>query len=241
LEIAATPLEAAHRCGDALVNAVAAAVAERGSANIAVSGGTTPKLLFEYLASRTREQSLDWSRVHLFWVDERSVPPGDPQSNYTLAATYWLDQCDFPAANVHRIEAELPVADAASRYAAMVRSHFGIGDAGLPVFDVILQGMGGDAHTASLFPGEPLIHDHSGVACAVYVEKLKAARVTLLPGVLKQARKTYLLVTGADKVDALHAAMNGPEDLSVYPIQLTRHHAGEVTWFLDEAAAARVR
>jgi len=237
LEIAASPLDAAHACGKALVEVLVAAVAARGQANVAVSGGSTPKLLFAYLAA----QDVDWSHVHLFWVDERAVPPGDPQSNYTLAATHWLDACDFPPANVHRIEAELPVAEAAARYASAIRMHFGLREAEIPVFDVIQQGMGGDSHTASLFPGDPLILDETGVTSAVYVEKLKAARITLLPAVLKKARHTHLLVTGADKVDAVEAALRGPEDLLQFPIQLTRRHGGEVTWFLDEAAANRVR
>lgn len=237
LEIAASPQEAACACGDALMEVVAEAIGARGVANVAVSGGTTPKLLFAYLESK----EFDWSKVHLFWVDERAVPPGDPQSNYTLAAVNWLDKGAFPSANVHRVEAELPVSDAAARYCADIRAHFGLAEGELPVFDVIQQGMGGDAHTASLFPGEPLIGDESGIAAAVYVEKLKAARVTLLPGVLKRARHTFLLVTGADKVDAVHIALHGDEDVSEYPIQLTRRHTGAVTWFLDHAAAARVR
>ncbi|MBM3754465.1 MAG: 6-phosphogluconolactonase [Acidobacteria bacterium] len=228
------PLDAARACGDAMLNIFREAIDARGSATVAVSGGTTPKLLFQHFAA----SGFDWSRVHLFWVDERAVPPGDPQSNYTLAHEYWLESVGFPAANLHRIEAELPVAEAASRYATTIRGHFGTDQ---PVFDVIQQGMGADAHTASLFPGEPLILDNAGIAAAVYVEKLSAARITLLPGVLKAARNTMMLVTGADKGDGLRRALHGPESLLETPIQLTRSHAGNVTWFLDEAAAIGAR
>lgn len=232
--VSPTPLDAARACGDAMLNIFREAIDARGQATVAVSGGTTPKLLFQHFAA----SGFDWSRVHLFWVDERAVPPGDPQSNYTLAHENWLNAVDFPAANIHRIEAELPVAEAASRYASAIRNHFGSPS---PVFDVIQQGMGADAHTASLFPGEPLILDTTGIAAAVYVEKLSAARITLLPAVLKAARNTMMLVTGTDKADGLRRALHGPEALLEAPIQLTRSHTGNVTWFLDEAAATGAR
>jgi 6-phosphogluconolactonase len=232
--VSPTPLEAARACGNAMLNIFREAIDARGKATVAVSGGTTPKLLFQHFAA----SGFDWSHVHLFWVDERAVPPGDPQSNYTLAHDNWLAPVDFPAANTHRIEAELPVAAAAVRYASVIRNHFGSQP---PVFDVIQQGMGADAHTASLFPGEPLIHDTAGITAAVYIEKLSSARITLLPAVLKAARNTMMLVTGADKADGLRRALHGPETLLETPVQLTRSHAGNVTWFLDEAAATGAR
>lgn len=209
-------------------------LAERPVANIAISGGTTPKLLFQYLA----KSGFDWSRVHLFWVDERAVPPGDPQSNYTLAQENWLDPIDYPASNVHRMQAELPVSEAAERYADEIRGHFRLQEGEFPVFDIIQQGMGPDVHTASLFPGEPLILDRQGIAAAVYVEKLRAARITLLPGVLARATNTFMLVTGPDKAAALKTVWSAPEALLEAPAQLTRHHTGNVIWFLDDAAAA---
>lgn len=212
------------------------AIHERGSATMAVSGGTTPKLLFQYLA----KSGFDWSRVHLFWVDERAVPPGDPQSNYTMAHDNWLGPIDYPGANIHRMQAELPVSEAAERYANEIRSHFRLTAGEFPVFDIIQQGMGPDVHTASLFPGEPLILDEAGLTAAVYVEKLKAARITLLPGVLRRARHTMMLVTGADKAEALKVVWRGPESLLDAPAQLARHHEGRVTWYLDAAAAAGI-
>jgi len=228
---------AAEACGVRMLHILQEAIAERDSASIAVSGGNTPKLLFQCLS----KSDFDWSRVHLFWVDERAVPPGDPQSNYTLAYDNWLAPVSYPPANIFRIQAELPISEAAERYAAAIRSHFKLDDDGFPVFDIIQQGMGGDVHTASLFPGEPLILDRTGIAAAVYVEKLTAARITLLPGVLTRARNTLMLVTGEDKAPALHTVWKGPENLMESPAQLTRHHEGKVTWYLDEAAAAGLK
>jgi len=224
---------AAEACGRQMLEILSAALAERETASIAVSGGTTPKLLFQFLAG----SGFDWSRVHLFWVDERAVPPGDPQSNYTLAHDNWLDAVGFPAANIHRIHAELPVSDAAERYADEIRAHFDLAPGEFPVFDIVQQGVGADVHTASLFPGEPLILDQTGIAAAVYVEKLKAARITLLPGVLARARHTLMLVTGEDKAEAIRTIRHAPEALLEHPAQMTRHFQGQVTWFLDPGAA----
>ncbi|MFN0100665.1 MAG: 6-phosphogluconolactonase [Bryobacteraceae bacterium] len=235
--LSAGPRAAAEACGERLLQILNEALGERETATIAVSGGSTPKLLFEYLS----QAEADWSRVHLFWVDERAVPPGDPQSNYTLAHDNWLAPSGFPVSNIHRMQAELPVSEAAERYADEIRGHFHLHGEAFPVFDIIQQGMGSDVHTASLFPGEPLILDRRGIAAAVYVEKLKAARITLLPGVLTRARQTLMLVTGADKAAALKTVWSAPEALLEAPAQLTRRHEGQVTWFLDEAAAAGLR
>jgi len=235
--LSAEPQSAAEACGERMLQILSAALSERESAAIAVSGGATPKLLFQFLS----KSEFDWSQVHLFWVDERAVPPGDPQSNYTLAHDNWLAHSGYPAANIHRMHAELPVSEAAERYADEIRNHFQLEEGAFPVFDIIQQGMGPDVHTASLFPGEPLILDRDGIAAAVYVEKLKVARITLLPGVLMRARQTLMLVTGADKAAALKSVWNGPESLMDSPAQLTRFHEGQVTWFLDQAAAAGIR
>ena len=232
----ADPQGAAEACGIRMLQILTEALEERGAAAMAVSGGTTPKLLFQYFA----KSDFDWSRVHLFWVDERAVPPGDPQSNYTLAHDNWLAPAGYPANNIHRMQAELPVLEAAERYADEIRTYFHLNEGDFPVFDIIQQGMGPDVHTASLFPGEPLILDRTGIAAAVYVEKLRAARITLLPGVLMRARHTLMLVTGADKAAALRTIRSAPEGLLESPAQLVRLHEGQVTWFLDEAAAAGI-
>lgn len=235
--ISDSPLRAAETCGARIISILNAALEQKDTASLAISGGSTPKLLFQYLAA----SETDWSRVHLFWVDERAVPPGDPQSNYTLAYENWLQPASYPSANIHRIHAELPISEAASRYSDDIRTHFDLNAGELPAFDIIQQGLGSDAHTASLFPGEEHIADRQGLAAAVYVEKLKAARITLLPGVLSHARQTHMLVTGEDKAEALAAVWKGPEDILQVPGQLLRHHTGDVTWFLDEAAAVGIR
>jgi len=229
---------ASEACAAKVVQLLGQAVAGTGRATFAVSGGTTPKLLFGELA-RT---PFDWSKVHLFWVDERCVPPTDPQSNYKLAKENLIDPAGFPAANIHRIPAELDPEVAARACAADIREFFGLKPGELPRFDVLHRGMGPDAHTASLFPGEPLINDLENVAAAVYVEKFHQWRVTLLPGVLMAARSTVMLVAGEDKAEPLRAVLHEPYDPLSYPAQIATYEGrNQVMWFLDDAAARLIR
>jgi 6-phosphogluconolactonase len=177
--------------------------------------------------------------VHFFWVDERCVPPNDSQSNFKLANDFLLGPARVPLHNVHRVQGELPPAEGAKRYVADIKSFFALGDSQLPAFDVLHRGMGPDAHTASLFPGEPLIDNRTDIATNVWVEKFKMDRVTLLPGVLLAAKRTVLQVSGHDKAEAVHNVLKGPEDLHRYPCQIASRDA-RATWFLDEAAAAQI-
>ena len=201
---------------------------------LAISGGSSPKPMFEIFAATPFE----WDRVQLFWVDERCVPPTDSQSNFKLANDAWLAPAKFPAANIHRVQTERDPEDAAEIYADELRLVFG---EGIPQFDVIHRGMGPDAHTASLFPGEALIDDRTGLTAAVFVEKMNSHRVTLLPAVLLAAKHTVLLVAGVDKAQPLADVLYGPHDPKKYPCQLTERDGGEVAWFLDQAASAKIQ
>jgi 6-phosphogluconolactonase len=192
--------------------------------------------MFEALA----KASLDWGQIHLFWVDERAVPPTSPQSNFRLAEEHLIRPAHIPRRNLHRIAAELRPEAAAQRYVDEIRDFFGLSEGELPHFDVMHRGMGPDAHTASLFPSEPLIDDREGIAAPVYVEKLGQWRITMLPGVLLAARHTAMLVTGGDKAGAIRAVFCEEYDPKQYPAQMVSHHGRQCVWFLDEAAAALV-
>ncbi len=221
--------EAALDCGARTFEALKAARSARGCAVLAISGGTTPKIMFEWMA----EQDFDWSGVHLFWVDERCVPPDDPLSNFRMTREALLDRARIPGDQIHRIHGELPPEEAARLYIAEIRDLLG----DRPVFDLIQRGMGPDAHTASLFPGEPLIADHSGIAAATWVEKLGQHRITLLPGILEAARATYCLATGTSKADALKLVLRGAFDPFQTPAQIRSEN---MIWFLDRDAAAKL-
>jgi 6-phosphogluconolactonase len=215
---------AAIAAGKEIVRLLRATLGARDIATLAISGGTSPKLMFEWFA---QQSDFDWSKIHIFWVDERCVPPDDPQSNYKLAYDAWLK--NVPEANVHRVKTEFAPELAASKYADEIKPF-------LP-FDVIHRGMGPDAHTASLFPGDPLINDFTNL---VGVARRTITRITLLPSVLESARHTVTLATGADKAEPLNSVMRGPHEPIQYPAQIAACDPVTAIWFIDEAAAAKL-
>jgi len=225
--------QAAEACAHHIIALLEDALSGRPVATLVLSGGASPKPLFECLA-RT---PFAWDRVHLFWGDERTVPPADPQSNYGLAEKWLIAPARIPRRNVHRIVGELMPDAAARRYIDEIRSFFGLASGELPHFDVIHRGMGADAHTASLFPGEPLLDDRENIAAAIFVEHLAQWRVSLLPGVFLAAQHTVFYVTGEDKAEAVRAVFHEPYDAKKYPAQMTSHHGRRVAWFIDAAAA----
>ena len=230
-----TPLAAAEACGDCTLEILDQARKERGVATVAVSGGSTPRLMFQSMAKR----SFDWKNIHIFQVDERCVPPDHQLSNFRMTKAALLDAIRIDPGQIHRIAGELPREEAARLYVDDIRRAFRLQSGELPVFDVIQRGMGPDGHTASLFPGEPLIADRTSIAAPVdvdkpYIDKAMRYRVTLLRGVLEAARHTLCLVTGPDKADALHKIFRGPHDLSQIPSQIA---STDTVWYIDKAAA----
>ncbi len=207
-----------------------------GVATLAISGGSTPKLMFAHLA----KLKFDWTQVHVFFVDERAVPPTHADSNYKMAEEFFFQPARVPQRNVHRIHAELPPEVAAKHYRAEIHEVFGLEPGELPHFDMIHLGIGSDAHTASLFPGEPLIEDREHVVKPVWVEKLNSHRITLLPGVLLSARHAAVLAAGEDKADAIEHILRGEYEPLKYPAQIVAHHSRRAVWFLDQAASARL-
>jgi 6-phosphogluconolactonase len=222
---------AAEACGHHVIGLLEEALSAQEFASFAISGGSTPKLLFQKLAAA----KFRWDRVHLFWVDERSVPPTDQASNYKMANEWLIQPAHIPPALVHRVLAELPPKTAATRYVDDIRKFFGLAEGEMPRFDVVHRGMGPDAHTASLFPGEPLIDNRGEIAAAVFSASQQQWRITLLPGALLAARHTVMLVAGADKTEALRAVFQEDYDPIRYPAQIGSRQA---TWFIDEASAA---
>lgn len=223
-----SPHTAAEACGEHLLMILDAAVHRGGTAHLAISGGSSPQPMFALWA----QSHFDWSRVHIYWVDERCVPPDHEQSNYGTARRHFLDPAGVPESNIHRIVAELPPQDAAERYLAELPE----------AFDAIHLGVGPDAHTASLFPGAPEILDVEQRAAAVYVEKFSQWRITLLPRMLRACPEIAVLASGADKAEAISRILGEqPADVLQYPAAILRDIPGRVAWFLDHAASARLR
>ena len=225
--------DAAIECGRHILVLLEDAMAAGARATLAISGGSSPKPMFAYFA-RTE---FPWDRVHLFWVDERCVPPDHEQSNFKMAYDTWLGPARFPGRISDRIPTELTPPEAARSYTEDISGFFELAAGALPRFEVVHLGMGRDAHTASLFPGEPKIDDRTSIAATVWSEPAKQWRVTLLPGVLEAARHTAVLVAGADKIPALDAVMHAPYDPKKYPAQIAAGAASGAVWFMDQAAA----
>jgi 6-phosphogluconolactonase len=233
-----TPQELFAAAAEEVVRAAEEAVAARGRFTIALSGGSTPKSLFNLLATNART-TLPWDRMFFFWGDERHVPPTDAESNYRMADEAMLSKIPVAAGNVFRIATENPdAAAAADAYEQTLRKFFQLGPGEFPRFDLILLGMGPDGHTASLFPGTAALQEKSRLVVANWVEKLKASRITLTLPVLNAARCVAFLVSGTDKADALKAVLEGDAPGEQYPSKLVKPSDGKLIWLVDRAAAS---
>ena len=221
----------------------AEAIAARGRFAVALSGGSTPRPLYQRLATPPLAGRIDWSRVHVFWGDERAVGPDHPESNYRMTREALLDHVPIPAANVHRIVGEDDPDAAARAYERTLREFFATPD-GPPArsFDLVLLGMGDDGHTASLFPGTPPVTEERRWVMANHVTGPKTAwRITLTPVVLNAAGAVTFLVAGADKAPRLRDVIEGGDEAPVLPAQRIQPSHGALTWMVDAAAAARLR
>lgn len=216
------------------------AIAARGVARIAISGGSTPRATFQVLADAAQpwRESMPWSKLDLWWVDERCVPPGDPDSNYRMTREAMLDQVPLPPAQIHRIEGELDPEAAAARYESELRNSFRLEGAEVPRFDVVQLGIGPDGHTASLFPHTQALYELGRLAVANRVEAKDAWRVTLTSPVINRASHVFFLIAGADKAQVLKEVFTGPRDPERLPSQMIKPAGGILTLLLDRAAAA---
>jgi 6-phosphogluconolactonase len=232
-----TPQELFAAAAEEVVRLANEAVSSRGRFTIALSGGSTPKSLFNLLATNAKS-SLPWDRMFFFWSDERHVPPTDPDSNYRMADEAMLSKVPVPPANVLRMEAENPDAAAvAAAYEQTIRKFFQTPD-DVPKFDLILLGMGPDGHTASLFPGTAGLGEKSHLVIANWVEKLKTHRLSFTVPLINAARCVAFLVSGIDKAPALKAVLEENVPGEQYPSKLVQPKDGKLIWFLDRAAAS---
>jgi 6-phosphogluconolactonase len=229
----APDLEAASRLAAARVaEIVAEALDLRGQAHLALAGGTTPRRTYQLLAERIG----DWSRVGVWFGDERAVPPDDPESNFRMVTEALGLGHELGSELIHRVEGERGAAEAARRYGASLGAAIPAADAGVPVLDVAFQGLGPDGHTASLFPNHPAL-DAGGICVAVHdAPKPPPDRVSLTLPVLRAARRIMFLIGGEEKAAAMEAMLAGadpatPASLLVGP---------RTTLIADEAAAVRL-
>ena len=201
---------------------------KRDAFHVALAGGSTPQELYRLLALPSHAVQIDWSRVHIYFGDERCVPPDHSQSNFRMAQETLLDRIAIDSEHVHRIRGELPPPQAASEYDALLRAS--------PPFDLVLLGMGDDGHTASLFPSTEVLEEQHTLAKEVYVEKMESWRITLTYPVFNHAREIMVLVSGAQKADTVATALTDTSRTTPLPIQRLNPTA-PIQWFLDQPAA----
>jgi 6-phosphogluconolactonase len=230
--------ELSLRAAEAAVRLINDSVRVQGRFSVALAGGSTPRSLYHLLASQFRDQ-IPWTKVHLFWGDERFVPPDDPQSNYRMAREALLDHVRCPAGNVHPMpthfsEPELGAKD----YEKTLRAYF---SKEWPRFDLVLLGMGEEGHTASLFPRSSALEEKKRWVIAVKAPAEPPLRLTLTLPVLTHAANIHFLVAGSTKAEALHQVLTGSPDPKNYPAAGVRPVQGTVIWWVDRQAAALVR
>jgi 6-phosphogluconolactonase len=211
---------------------IQASLQRTGRCRLALSGGSTPRLLFDRLAEADLAGSVPWEGVHFYWSDERCVPPQDPSSNFAMAKESWLDHLPLKPDQIHTVDGTLPPEAAAASYAAQV------GDQPL---DIVLLGMGGDGHTASLFPGGPELEEEQRVAVATRSPLPPRDRISLSLLAINRARCVVFLVVGADKaamVARVMAERGAPDDPGMLPAARVRPSSGSLYWFLDRPASS---
>jgi 6-phosphogluconolactonase len=253
IETYPTPERLADAVAQHIVTSAAEAISSRGLFTLALAGGSTPRAAYSRLATHDSRLSLDWQRTHVFWGDERCVPPDDPRSNYRMAKEALLDRVPIPPPQIHRIRGEDDPGKAAAEYEEVLRSLLGChpfdrlragserSEGMTNGLDLVLLGLGEDGHTASLFPGQAAVHETERWVMAVPAPDGKLWRVTLTPAVLNAARNVTFVVSGANKAARLEQVLQGPFAPETLPAQAIRPAQGQLTWMLDQAAAGRLR
>jgi len=227
----------AHAAADRFVEIARAAINESGRFSVALSGGSTPKVVYELLASDERRNSFDWSMAHIFFGDERCVPPDDAESNYRMANEAMLARLSIPTQNIHRIQGVGDAVANARLYEDELRAYFT--GAAWPRFDLIFLGMGDDGHTASLFPNSPALSETTAWVAANWVEKFNAFRITLTLPAINHAAHIIFLVTSCGKALRLSEVLSNESESAQLPSQLIRPIGGSLEWLVDKAAAAK--
>ncbi|MGE5612579.1 MAG: 6-phosphogluconolactonase [Bacillota bacterium] len=227
-----TPETVARAVVDHIVESAATAIGEQGNFSIGLSGGKTPKPIYELLTDEPYLGRIEWPKVEIFFCDERCVPPEHADSNFRLIRETLLDYVDIPPANIHRMRGEIDPEAAAAEYGRMLKEKFGEGG-----LDLALLGMGEDGHTASLFPGSSALEEAEHRCVATFVEKLNAWRLTLTVPFLNRSREVLIPVTGVNKAARVQEVLEGLDDAEPLPVQLINPDSDQLLWFLDAGAA----
>ena len=229
------------RAAEEIAHFAGEAICTHGEFTLCLTGGATPASTYELLATRFR-LSVDWKEVQFFWGDERCVPPDDPASNFGMANRTILSKLALRPEQVHRMRGEDDPAQAAQDYEGELRASFRLEQPGdFQSFNLVLLGLGENAHVASLFPHHSALHEETRLAVAVDVEAVPRRRISLTVPVINSAERVMFLVSGEKKAAAVKNILQGPQDPEEYPGQLVKPHSGEIVWLIDQAAASELR
>jgi 6-phosphogluconolactonase len=217
------------------VETAASSIANHGQFSIALSGGNSPKKLYELLASPKFKDKVEWRKVHFFFGDERYVPHTDPQSNYLMAKKAILEPLELSYRQIFPVNTSVSPEEAAARYTNDINLYFAGVDAR---FDLVLLGLGDNSHTASLFPHTAVLHDKTASVKEVFLEDQKVFRITMTAPLINKAHHIAYLVYGDGKAEAVHHVIEDKTDIENYPAQLIKPIDGDLQWFLDKGAAS---
>ena len=220
------------------VEVAAKSIKHHGQFSVALSGGSSPKKLYELLASPKFRDKVEWSKVHFFFGDERYVPHTDPQSNYLMAKKAILEPLELSYRQIFPVNTSVSPEEAAARYTNDINLYFAGFDAR---FDLVLLGLGDNSHTASLFPHTPVLHDKTASVKEVFLDDQQVFRITMTAPLINQAHHIAYLVYGEGKAEAVHHIIEDKKDIENYPAQLIRPTDGDLQWFLDTAAASLLK
>lgn len=214
------------------------AIAARGQFNFVLSGGSSPKNLYELLSSKAYRDKIDWKNTYFFFGDERFVPENDAQRNSLMARETLLDPLQIPKTQVFKVDTSVTPEESAQNYTKAISSHF----KGNPMlFDFILLGLGDDAHTASLFPHTSVLEEEEATVKSVFIKKMDTYRITMTAPLINQAHHIAFLVFGKNKADAVYEVLKGKsESPAEYPARLINCNDKKVSWYLDTTAASRL-
>jgi 6-phosphogluconolactonase len=235
LHVYKNPDELSQAVAAWIAGTIAATLQHQDRFTIALSGGSTPKALHKLLAASPYKEQIDWTKLHVFWGDERAVPFSDDRNNARMAYETLLNFVPVPPYHIHVMRTDIAPEESAAEYEKILHFYF---DSTPKSFDLVLLGMGDDGHTLSLFPGTAAVHEEKAWAIAYFLKAQDMYRITLTKTIVNRAAKVAFLTTGDKKTHALREVLKGAYNPDVYPSQEIRPVAGELHWFVDEAAAA---
>ncbi|MFT4017825.1 MAG: 6-phosphogluconolactonase [Agriterribacter sp.] len=218
--------------------AIASVLQKQDKCTLVLTGGNSPRRLYELLATAPYNERIDWSRLHIFWGDERAVPFTDDRNNAKMTYSHLLSKVPVLKENVHIMQTDIEPEQSAAAYEKILHSYF---EETGKSFDIVLSGMGDDGHTLSLFPGTEVIHEKKLWVKAFYLAPQQMFRITLTAPIVNRAAKIAFLTFGAGKAHALKEVLEGKYDPDLYPSQVIQPEAGELHWFTDTAAAAELK